>query len=179
MSGDNRLVIDSFMQRFGAQKAMVEKAVAQLSDAQLRQPLDENTNSAAVIMKHMAGNLRSRFTDFLTSDGEKPGRDRDSEFIDDFPDRAALRAYWEQGWGCLIEALTPLTDADLVKTVTIRGQRLAVIEALVRALDHQGYHAGQIVQLARYLAKDHWTTLTIPRGGSRQFNEAMRQQLDK
>jgi hypothetical protein len=168
-----RLVIDAITARFKAYKEMAEKAFSQISDAQLHQPLDENTNSIAVIVKHMSGNLRSRFTDFLTSDGEKSNRDRDSEFVDDIADRPAMLAMWEGGWRCLFDALSPLTDRDLNKTITIRGEPHSVVDALLRQLSHHSYHTGQIVQLARYLAKDKWTVLTIPRGGSKQFNAAM------
>jgi hypothetical protein len=175
----NRLVIQSFASRFQDQKQMAEKAVGQIPDVQLRIALDENTNSLAVIMKHMAGNLRSRFSDFLTSDGEKPDRDRDREFIDDFPDRAALMAWWEEGWRCLFAALDALSDSDLARQVTIRSQPHSVVDALARALAHTSYHVGQLVQLSRYLARDHWTTLTIPRGGSQAFHEKMREKFAK
>jgi len=166
-------VIDVVIKRFSVYKVMAEKAFGQISDAQLHQPLDENTNSVATILKHMSGNLRSRFTDFLTSDGEKPDRDRDSEFVDDIADRQTLLAIWEAGWRCLFEALSPLTDGDLTKTITIRGEPHSVIDALLRQLSHCSYHVGQIVQLSRYLAKDQWTVLTIPRGGSKKFNAMM------
>jgi len=173
MNTDNRLVVQSFLARFRDQKQTVERAVGQVPDDKLHQPLDENTNSLTVIMKHMAGNLRSRFSDFLTSDGEKPDRDRDSEFVDDLPDRAALMAFWESGWKCLFESLGPLTDNELPRTVTIRGQVHSVADALARALAHQAYHVGQIVQLARFLAKDRWETMTIARGQSSAFNAKM------
>ncbi len=173
-ASSSRLIIDAITRKFQAQKEMAQKAVAQLPDGQIHVPLDANTNSIAVIMKHMGGNLRSRFTDFLAADGEKPGRDRDSEFVDDIVNRGALLDHWETGWKCLFDTLASLSDADLDKTVKIRGQAHTVIDALVRALDHQGYHVGQIVQLARFLAKDQWTTLTVPRGGTKQFNESMR-----
>jgi len=168
-----RLVIDPLTKRFQAYKEMAEKAVAQVSDAQLHQPLDENTNSIAVIMKHMAGNLRSRFTDFLTSDGEKPNRDRDSEFVDDNKDRAAIIADWNNGWQILFDELARLTDANMARIVKIRGEPHIVIDALLRQLSHHSYHVGQIVQLARFLAKDKWMVLTIPRGSSSRFNEMM------
>jgi uncharacterized damage-inducible protein DinB len=177
MSTDNRLVIQSFIARFRDQKQTAERAVGQIADDKLRVPLDENTNSLAVIMKHMSGNLRSRFYDFLSSDGEKPDRDRDSEFVDDFADRAAMMAFWERGWTCLFDSLAPLTDADLGRVVTIRGQPHSVADALGRALAHQSYHVGQIVQLARYLAKEQWQTLTIPRGGTAAFNAKMREKF--
>jgi len=172
-STSDRLVIDAIITRFKAYKEMAEKAFGQVSDDQLHQPLDENTNSIAVIVKHISGNLLSRFTDFLTSDGEKPDRDRDSEFVDDFPDRRAIVTTWDRGWQCLFDAISPLTDGDLNKTVTIRGEPHSVIDALLRQLSHHSYHVGQIVQLARFLAKDKWTVLTIPRGGSQQFNARM------
>ena len=173
-----RLIIDAFVLRFRDQKQTVEKAIAQISDSQLHQPLDENTNSVAVIMKHISGNFCSRFTDFLTSDGEKPGRDRDSEFVDDMADRATILAHWETGWKCLFDSLASLSDHDLERNITIRNQPHSVVDALLRALAHVGYHVGQIVQLSRYLAKDNWQVLTIPRGGSEQFNQAMREKVD-
>jgi hypothetical protein len=171
----NRLVIEALTKRFLNYKQMAEKAFGQISDQQLHRPLDENTNSVTVIVKHMSGNLRSRFTDFLTSDGEKPDRDRDSEFVDDIADRTSLLRVWEKGWGCLFEALAKLSDSDLAKGVKIRGEPHTVIDALLRQLAHHAYHVGQIVQLSRYLAKDQWTVLTVPRGGSKQFNDAMRE----
>jgi hypothetical protein len=124
-------------------------------------------------MKHMAGNLQSRFTDFLTSDGEKPGRDRDREFVEDGRDRAAIVADWEGGWKCLMDAIRALSDRDLARTVLIRGDPHTVIDALLRQLSHHAYHVGQIVQVSRYLAKDNWKVITIPRGGSKTFNAAM------
>ena len=175
----NRLVIEAFANRFQDQKQMAEKAIAQLPDDKLHVPLDENTNALAVIMKHMAGNLRSRFTDFLTSDGEKPDRDRDSEFVDSHPTRQAILDHWDVGWQCLFTALAPLTDVDLPRTITIRGQPHTVADALARALAHQSYHVGQMVQLARYLAKDNWQTLTIARNASGQFNQSMRDKFSK
>jgi uncharacterized damage-inducible protein DinB len=164
----------SIIGQFHAQKSMAERAVVQLPDEKLRVPLDENTNSIAVIMKHMSGNLISRFTDFLTSDGEKAWRNRDGEFVDDFKDRQSIMAYWERGWKVLFETLGSLRTQDLEGTVLIRTQRLGVIDALLRALTHQSYHVGQIVQLARHLAGDKWTTLTIARGKSEQFNQQLK-----
>jgi Protein of unknown function (DUF1572) len=168
-----RLIIDALIKRFAAYKEMGERAFGQLSDSQLHQALDENTNSIAVMMKHMAGNLRSRFRDFLTSDGEKPDRDRDREFVDEGGSRAAIVADWESGWKCLMDALGGISDEDLGRTVTIRGEAHTVIDALLRQLSHHAYHVGQIVQLARFLAKEKWTVITIPRGGSKEFNAKM------
>jgi uncharacterized damage-inducible protein DinB len=156
---------------FEANKRLADRAVAQVPDDRLHTALDANTNSVAVIMKHVAGNLTSRWTDFLTTDGEKPWRDRDDEFAAAFADRAELLAAWEAGWACLLTALRALTPDDLGKTVTIRGEPHTVPLALARSLGHTCYHVGQIVQVARVHAGDDWTTLTIPRGGSAAFNE--------
>jgi hypothetical protein len=123
-------------------------------------------------MKHVAGNLTSRWTDFLTTDGEKPGRNRDDEFVDTFRGRAELLECWERGWACLRAALAALTPTDLGRTVTIRGEPHTVPLALARSLGHTCYHVGQIVQVARVHAGETWTTLTIPRGGSAEFNQA-------
>ncbi|WP_428940096.1 DUF1572 family protein [Fontivita pretiosa] len=165
-------VIAASIEVFRSQKALAEGAIAQTSDEDLRKPLDANTNSIAVIMKHMAGNMISRWTDFLTSDGEKPDRDRDGEFIDDFPDRAAILAYWERGWRCTFDALGALSDAELYKTITIRGEPHHVIDAIQRQISHYGYHVGQIVLIARVLKGEReWNVLTIARGRSRQYNE--------
>jgi uncharacterized damage-inducible protein DinB len=163
--------LESIAKNFHSQKRLADKAIVQLDDEQLRRPLDENTNSVAVIMKHVAGNLRSRFTDFLTTDGDKPDRNRDGEFVDDFPSRDAILQHWERGWQTLFDALASLRPQDLSRTITIRGEPHTVIDALHRSLAHAGYHTGQVVQLARFLAKDRWETITIPRGGSQQFNQ--------
>ena len=156
---------------FQANKGWADKAIAQLPDDKLHIALDANTNSIAVIMKHVAGNLLSRWTDFLTTDGEKPDRDRDSEFFDTFGSRAELLEYWERGWARLFTTLRGLTMADLERTVTIRGEPHSVPLAVERSLGHACYHIGQIVQLARHFAGADWQTLTIPKGGSDQFNK--------
>jgi uncharacterized damage-inducible protein DinB len=157
---------------FEANKRMADRAVEQLPDEKLHIALDANTNSIAVIMKHIAGNLQSRWTDFLTTDGEKPSRHRDDEFVDSFAGRSDLLEQWERGWNCLFTTLRTLTPEDLEKSVTIRGEPHTVPLALERSLGHTCYHIGQIVQVARVLAGDTWNTLTIPRGGSQQFNKA-------
>ena len=156
---------------FRYHKQLAEAAVGQLPDAKLHEPLDENTNAIAVIMKHVAGNLRSRFTDFLTSDGEKPWRDRDREFADTFGSRDELMEFWEEGWNCLLVALESLGEEDLGRTVTIRGEPHSVSLAVARSLAHCAYHVGQIVLVARVLAKDNWQTLTIARGQSAAHNQ--------
>lgn len=168
------MVIASANATFRSHKGWADNAIGQLPDDRLRVALDENTNSIAVIMKHVAGNLLSRWTDFLHSDGEKPGRDRDSEFIDTFANRGELTDYWENGWSRLFETLDSLRPIDLSKTVLIRGEPHAVPLALHRSLAHCGYHVGQIILIARILAKDKWETITIPRGGSAAYNQARR-----
>jgi hypothetical protein len=155
---------------FETNKRLAERAIEQVSDERLHVALDGNTNSIAVIMKHVAGNLLSRWTDFLTTDGEKPWRDRDDEFIDTFRSRSVVLEHWERGWTCLFGALSGLRPEDLDKTVTIRGEPHTVPLAMARSLGHTCYHVGQIVQIARIHAGDNWNTLTIPRGGSQQFN---------
>src|ERR1700675_1817085 len=165
-----KAVIDSALTAFQANKGWADKAVGQLPDEKLHIALDANTNSIAVIMKHVAGNLLSRWTDFLTTDGEKPWRNRDDEFVDSFGSRAELLELWERGWACLLKALKSLKGEDLEKTVMIRGEPHSVPLALERSLGHTCYHIGQIVQTARFHAGEHWKTLTIPRGGSEQFN---------
>jgi hypothetical protein len=155
---------------FEANKRLADRAVAQVPDDKLHVALDENTNSIAIIMKHVAGNLISRWTDFLITDGEKPDRNRDDEFVDSFKSRAEILGRWEQGWECLLRTLKNLSPDDLGKTVLIRGEPHSVPLALERSLGHTCYHIGQIVQLARIHGGEQWQTLTIPRGGSAQFN---------
>lgn len=163
--------IDGTLDSVRANKGWADKAIAQLPDEKLHLALDANTNSIAVIMKHVAGNLLSRWTDFLTTDGEKPWRNRDDEFIDSFTSRHELLAYWESGWSRLVETVESLQPADLLKTVDIRGESLSVPSAIQRSLAHCGYHVGQIMLIARVLSGDQWQTITIPRGGSQAFNE--------
>ncbi|MBC7852953.1 MAG: DUF1572 family protein [Pirellulaceae bacterium] len=156
---------------FEANKRLADRAVEQVPDDKLHVALDANTNSIAVIMKHVGGNLISRWTDFLATDGEKPGRNRDDEFVDSFRSRAELLELWERGWARLRETLRSLKPEDFGKTVLIRGEPHSVPLALQRSLGHTCYHIGQIVQVARVHAGEHWQTLTIPRGGSEQFNQ--------
>ncbi len=156
---------------FQSQKELAEKAIRQLPEEQLHVALHEETNNIAVIMKHLAGNMLSRWTDFLTSDGEKPWRHRDGEFIDDFTDTQAIRDFWEKGWQCLFATLADLSDADMERTITIRSEPHTVVQAIFRQVSHYGYHVGQIVQIARILAGDDWQTLSIPRSQSEQYNQ--------
>ena len=151
-------------------KSLGERAMAQVSDEQLQVALDGESNSIAVIVKHLAGNMRSRWTDFLTTDGEKPDRHRDSEFETPPPTRSALMELWESGWGCLFTALKPLQDSDLGRTVYIRGEPHSVMQAVNRQVAHYAMHIGQIVFLTKHLQSSRWVPLTIPRGKSEEFN---------
>jgi hypothetical protein len=155
---------------FRCYKDLSERAMAQVTDRQLLQALDGEMNSIAVIVKHMAGNVRSRWTEFLTTEGEKPNRRRDEEFVDPPSTREALLALWEEGWNCLFKALEPLSDRDLQRTVTIRGEAHSVVQAVNRQMAHYSYHCGQIVFLAKHLSHHKWQSLSVPRGKSDQFN---------
>ena len=152
-------------------KKLAESAMAQVADEQLFAAPDEETNSIAITVKHMAGNMRSRWTDFLTTDGEKPSRDRDSEFVEPPATRAALLEVWEDGWGRVFGALEPLSETDLGRTVTIRGEAHSVMQAINRQVAHYAYHAGQIVALAKHFGHARWQSLTIPRNRSAEFNQ--------
>jgi len=151
-------------------KAMAERAMAQVSDSQLFTALDAESNSIAILVKHMAGNMRSRWTDFLTSDGEKPDRNRDSEFVDAPATRDGLMQVWENGWNCVFRALEPLSDADLGRRVTIRGEAHSVMQAINRQLGHYACHCGQIVFLAKHFQGADWKTLSIPKAKSAEYN---------
>ena len=151
-------------------KRLAERAMEQVTNDQLFASLDDESNSIAVIVKHMAGNMRSRWTDFLTSDGEKPDRDRDSEFVDPPATREALLGTWEDGWSRVFQTLAPLSDADLGRTVTIRGEAHSVMQAVNRQIAHYANHVGQIVLLAKHLAGNRWESLTVPRNRSAEFN---------
>jgi hypothetical protein len=152
-------------------KTQAEKAIAQVDDRDLFAVLDPESNSIAIIMKHMAGNMRSRWTDFLTTDGDKPDRNRDAEFELEARDtRATLMARWEEGWDGFAGTISSLRPGDLDKIVTIRGERHTVIEAINRQMTHYAAHVGQIVLLAKHYAGSRWQTLSIPRGKSKQFD---------
>jgi hypothetical protein len=158
---------------FRQYKGLAERAIEQCSDEALFIALDPESNSIAIIVKHMAGNMRSRWTDFLTTDGEKPNRDRDSEFEQPPRNRAELLAMWEAGWKSVFDALDPLTDADLTRTVTIRTEPHSVTQAINRQIAHYAYHVGQIVFLAKHFtakATGGWNSLSVPRHKSSQFN---------
>jgi hypothetical protein len=163
-------IVASVQAEFLRYKALAEAALSQLNEDELLLTGSGGGNSIAILCWHVGGNLRSRFTDFLTTDGEKPWRKRDEEFLARAVSRADLLAQWERGWTALLDTLSGLTDADLSRTVAIRGQSLRVIEALHRALAHVSYHVGQIVYMARGLRGPSWRFLSIPPGQSEQYN---------
>ena len=161
------------MDLFRYYKKLAERAIAQCSDENLFAVIDPESNSIAIIVKHMAGNMRSRWMDFLTTDGEKPDRNRDTEFEDAPKTRAALMESWERGWKYLFDALEPLTDADLARTVTIRTEPHSVMQAINRQTAHYSHHVGQLVFLAKHLtakATGKWDSLSVPRGQSKAFS---------
>jgi hypothetical protein len=152
-------------------KKLGERAMEQVTDEQLTTTLDGEMNCIAIIVKHLVGNMRSRWTDFLTSDGEKSDRKRDTEFENPPATRAALMGVWEEGWNRVFAALEPLSDADVERTVMIRGEPHSVMQAINRQLTHYAYHCGQIVFLAKHLQSTQWKALTVPRGRSEEFNQ--------
>lgn len=159
---------------FRKYKIMADTALARVTEAQFFAVLDAESNSLALVVKHMSGNLLSRWTDLLTTDGEKPDRDRDSEFeVASSDTRAALMERWETAWGVAFAAMDALTPGDLDRTLRIRGEPHTLVQAINRQLTHAAYHMGQIVFLAKHLQSDGWRSLSIPRGKSRQFNAGM------
>ena len=173
-----RSIVGSFESKFAEIRRDSERAIAQVDADQLRRSLDGEVNSIAVTLKHVGGNLRSRFTNFLTEDGEKPWRDREREFVDDFPPgqdgREAALAAWNDGWRVLEATLASLSDADLARTVQIRGVPHSVASALARAVSHVSYHQGQITLIARILVgPERWKTISIPRGGTARRHAEM------
>ncbi len=164
--------VSATINAFEANKRLADRAIEQVPDDKLHAAPDDNTNSIAVIVKHIAGNLISRWTDFLTTDGEKPWRNRDDEFVDSLGSRGDILQLWETGWACLLSTLKSLKPEDLGKTVLIRGEPHSVPLAMERSLGHTCYHIGQIVQVARIHTGENWKTLTIPKGESEQFNNA-------
>jgi hypothetical protein len=166
--------------QFRKQKQLAERALAQLPDEDLFARASEEENSAAILVKHIAGNLRSRWTDFLTTDGEKPDRNRDGEFETGAPDtRESLMRAWDAGWRLLFEQLGALAPEDLLRVVTVRGEPHTVIQAINRQLTHQTTHVGQIVLIAKARRGAAWQTLSIPRGESAAFNAAMAREADR
>jgi hypothetical protein len=167
-----RHYLDDALTSFRAYKKLAEKALGQLKDDEFFVTLDEESNSVAVIMKHIAGNMFSRWTDFLTTDGEKPDRNRDMEFvIEPQTTKDDVIAYWESGWQRLFEALEPLQPEDFKRTVLIRSEEHTIVQAINRQLTHYAYHIGQIVFLAKHYRSTEWQSLSIPRNRSAEFNQ--------
>jgi len=162
--------------RFQSVKELGDKTLAQMEEAQLHWAYNEESNSIAVIVKHVSGNMISRWTDFLTTDGEKPTRNRDDEFEHSLQTKEAIISAWDKGWQVFLEALASLTESDLQGHVTIRGEQLAVIDAIERQMAHYAQHVGQIIYIAKQVKGSDWQTLSIPKGQSQAFTEAM---LDK
>jgi hypothetical protein len=162
--------LDDSLALFRQYKELAERAMEQITDEQLLASLDPETNSIAIIVKHLSGNMHSRWTDFLTTDGEKPNRDRDREFVDPPATRQALLEAWNEGWARLFRALEPLSEADLARPVTIRGERHSVMQAVNRQVAHYALHVGQIVMLARHFAGHPWKPLSVPKNQSAEFN---------
>ncbi len=170
--GDRACLEDALVQ-FRKTRSLAERALAQVEEKDWFSTLDPETNSIAIVVKHLAGNMRSRWTDFLTTDGEKPDRNRDSEFVAEPGDTAtSLCARWDEGWDLLCRALEPLGPEDLARTVTVRGEPHTVLQAVHRQVSHYSYHVGQIVLLARHFAGPRWQSLSIPRGRSKEFEVA-------
>jgi len=162
--------LEDSLEIFRQYKRLADGAMAQVTDEQLYQSLDSESNSIAIIVKHMAGNMVSRWTDFLTADGEKPWRNRDMEFELPPAQRVELMALWENGWKAVFAALEPLTDADLGRTITIRGEAHSVMQAINRQVAHYSSHCGQIILLSKHFSHLHWKTLSVPRNRSQDFN---------
>ncbi|MFJ7732458.1 DUF1572 family protein [Lysinibacillus sp. NPDC097231] len=159
--------------RFKSVKEQGDKTLAQLEEAQLHWAYNEDSNSIAVIVKHVSGNMISRWTDFLTTDGEKPTRNRDDEFMDSLQTKEAIILAWEKGWQVFLDALESLTESDLHGHVTIRGEQLSVIDAIERQMAHYSQHVGQIIYIAKQVTGAQWQTLSIPRGQSQAFTNDM------
>ena len=161
--------LESSIKKFRFQKALGDKTFAQLDDRDFFFKASAESNSIAVIVHHMAGNMLSRWTNFLTEDGEKPWRERDKEFEDMFETRQQVMDAWEKGWQCVFDAMESLKPGDLVKTILIRREPMSVVDAVIRQIDHYGYHTGQIVFIGKIIKDTNWQTLSIPKGRSSEF----------
>jgi hypothetical protein len=166
--------LPAFINRFTEYKSLAEKAMAQLQENDFNYIPANESNSIAIIIQHLHGNMLSRWTNFLTEDGEKPWRKRDEEFEELPLDSGQLMEKWQEGWKVLLDTLHSLTEEDLSKIITIRSQPLTVLEAIVRQLAHYSYHVGQIVYLARFIRQDQWQSLSIPKGGSDTYNSQLK-----
>lgn len=159
------------LESFRSYKRLAERALAQVSDEEFFATIDAEANSIAIVVKHIAGNQMSRWTDFLTTDGEKPDRNRDMEFELVDETRGSLMEFWERGWNALFSAIIPLTAEDFSKTITIRGEPHTIVGAINRQLTHYAYHIGQIVLLAKHFRSSEWKTLSVPKNKSAEFNQ--------
>jgi Protein of unknown function (DUF1572) len=164
-------ILTSATTQFQYYKLLGEKTFAQLTDDQLFWQYNEESNSIATIVKHLTGNMLSRWTDFLTTDGEKENRNRESEFENDIKTREELLEIWNKGWQCLFDALASITENDLEREIFIRNQGHKVVEAINRQLAHYSYHVGQIVFIGKMVCYNNWNSLSIPRGDSKKYNE--------
>ena len=171
--------LDESLAAFRSYKKMAEQAFEQVSDEEFFRLIDAESNSIALIVKHIGGNLKSRWTDFLIADGEKPDRNRNAEFAETGDTRQNLLEIWETGWRILFASLESLATADLDKKVTIRNEEFTVVRAILRSLSHTAYHAGQIVFLAKHLRSAEWKTLSIPKNKSAEFNRWLDEQKNK
>lgn len=174
-----RTYLASVREGFAKHKRLADGAVAQMADAELGWSPNEESNSVAVLLQHLGGNMVSRWTDFLTADGEKPDRDRDAEFVAAGRTRAELLRTWERGWAALFATLDGLSAADLERTITIRGEPHSAVGAIQAQLTHVAYHVGQIVYLAKQVRDRRWQTLSIPRGQSRQHARAKLEEAER
>lgn len=179
MSDIASLYIDEAFRSLRGYKRLADGAIAQVDDTQFFATPDPESTSIAIVMKHMVGNMRSRFTDFLTTDGEKPDRKRDQEFIDSGTSRPELLRQWEQYWQLVFETLNSIGPEDLTRTITIRGEPHSVLQAVQRQVVHYAYHVGQIVYLAKHWKGVEWKSLSVPKGQSEQFNAGMLQRDKK
>jgi hypothetical protein len=166
--------LEDSLSLFRHYKKLAEAAMEQVTDEQLFAVLDPEMNSIALTVKHLAGNMRSRWTDFLSSDGEKPDRNRDSEFEDPPSGREEMMRIWESGWNLVFSALEPLAPEDMTRTVLIRGEAHSVMQAINRQIAHYAYHCGQIVFLAKHFQQAHWRSLSVPRGSSAKFTQQVK-----
>ncbi|PIC82969.1 DUF1572 domain-containing protein [Sporosarcina sp. P1] len=163
-------------ERFESVKSLGDKTISQLSDEDIHWKLNEASNSIAIIAKHLSGNMISRWSDFLTSDGEKSSRNRDQEFEDDISSKQEMITIWDKGWNTLLDTLNGLESHDLLKNITIRGEKHTVLEAIERQMAHYAYHVGQIVHIGKQLKDENWETLSIPKGKSKEY---LQQKLKK
>ncbi|TDX86092.1 DUF1572 family protein [Epilithonimonas xixisoli] len=170
---------DLFIKRFLYYKDLGDKTLAQISEEQIFWQYNEESNSIAIIIKHVAGNMLSRWTNLLTEDGEKSWRNRDSEFENNFKTKEEVLEYWEKGWNCLFEALEQITDENINSTIYIRGEAHSVVDAVFRQLAHYPYHIGQIIYIAKMMKNEDWQTLSIARSKSADFNQEMHSKFDE